>query len=187
MLNSSKSKKTPTIAHLTHSINSSGAGRAVSRIHQDMLRRGMQSILISGNSEGEHLLCNNVKEQSKTPFIRRLFEFIERKFGNFLVSTPQNFFSPSIIQFVGEKQLLQSLKDVDIVCIYWINGAFISPETIGKINKPIVWRLSDTWPFTGGCHYPGSCLGYEYSCESCPMLRRGPLDGYAARLLQRKD
>ncbi|MBW2067132.1 MAG: glycosyltransferase, partial [Deltaproteobacteria bacterium] len=39
-----------------------------------------------------------------------------------------------------------------------------------RLGKPVVWRLSDMWPFTGGCHYSGGCLRYEASCGRCPLL-----------------
>jgi hypothetical protein len=34
----------------------------------------------------------------------------------------------------------------------------------------VVWRLSDLWPFTGGCHYPGDCRRFEVECGCCPVL-----------------
>jgi glycosyltransferase involved in cell wall biosynthesis len=43
--------------------------------------------------------------------------------------------------------------DVDIVQLNWICNEFLSVEDIGRIKKPIVWRLSDMWPFCGAEHY----------------------------------
>ena len=34
----------------------------------------------------------------------------------------------------------------------------------------MIWRLSDKWPFTGGCHYSGDCKRYEDHCGNCPQL-----------------
>jgi len=37
-------------------------------------------------------------------------------------------------------------------------------------RKIIVWTLHDMNPFTGGCHYSGSCMRYMQSCGACPQL-----------------
>jgi len=69
-----------------------------------------------------------------------------------------------------------SIKDVieeinpDIVHLNWINGGFVSIKEIGKINKPIVWTLHDSWFFTGGCHIPNDCKRYMKCCGKCPNL-----------------
>jgi glycosyltransferase involved in cell wall biosynthesis len=34
-----------------------------------------------------------------------------------------------------------------------------------------VWTLHDYRPFTGGCHYPSGCNGYESGCAKCPQVR----------------
>ncbi len=64
-------------------------------------------------------------------------------------------------------------KDADIIHLHWINGGFLSLNSIRKIlnsSKPIVWTLHDMWLFTGGCHYAGQCIAYKTQCENCPML-----------------
>ena len=42
------------------------------------------------------------------------------------------------------------VKEADVVIAYWLNGSFVNPEQPGALQKPIIWRLSDAWPFTGG-------------------------------------
>ena len=39
-------------------------------------------------------------------------------------------------------------SDVDVVQLNWINN-LISLKEISKINKPLIWRFSDMWPFIG--------------------------------------
>jgi hypothetical protein len=43
-------------------------------------------------------------------------------------------------------------SDVDVVQLNWINN-LISLKEISKINKPLIWRFSDMWPFIGTEHY----------------------------------
>ena len=68
--------------------------------------------------------------------------------------------------FQSNEELLKS----DIISLYWVADSFISAKQIYSFNKPIVWRLSDVSPFTGGCHYPSDCIKYVNGCENCPRV-----------------
>jgi glycosyltransferase involved in cell wall biosynthesis len=35
----------------------------------------------------------------------------------------------------------------------------------------LFWTLYDTWPFTGGCHYPLDCGKYKNKCGFCPQIK----------------
>ncbi|MFC1704688.1 glycosyltransferase [Candidatus Omnitrophota bacterium] len=50
----------------------------------------------------------------------------------------------------------------------------------------MVWRFSDMWPFTGGCHYAGVCKGYEQQCGRCPQLGSERSTDLSYKVLQRK-
>jgi glycosyltransferase involved in cell wall biosynthesis len=66
------------------------------------------------------------------------------------------------------------LLAADIIQIHWINHGFLSLKnlkSIFKLNKPVIWHMHDFWPFTGGCHYPGTCSRYLKHCGLCPALR----------------
>ena len=60
--------------------------------------------------------------------------------------------------------------DFDIVHLHWVGGGFVPIQAVAGFRHPIVWTLHDSWAFTGGCHLPGACLGYQDSCGSCPQL-----------------
>jgi len=75
------------------------------------------------------------------------------------------------LQWLPEKHIRKIQKiNPDIVHLHWICRGFIKPETLSRLNKPIVWTLHDMWPFTGGCHYAKGCRGYEKQCGLCPQL-----------------
>lgn len=62
----------------------------------------------------------------------------------------------------------------DVILMYWVGQGFLSSSQIGalmKSGKPLVWRLSDMWAFTGGCHYSHGCRRYVQRCGGCPQLR----------------
>lgn len=66
------------------------------------------------------------------------------------------------------------IKNADILHSHWINGGFLSLndlDSLLKLNKPVVWTLHDMWPFTGGCHYPGSSEKFTSECGNCHFLK----------------
>tara|TARA_B100001971_G_C18205208_1_gene547132 strand:- start:393 stop:1532 length:1140 start_codon:yes stop_codon:yes gene_type:complete len=75
----------------------------------------------------------------------------------------------------------------DVLLLRWINGGFLRPEDFKEIKKPLIWVLSDVWPFTGGCHYPADCNRFEGECGHCPILRRSSENDWSKRLWQRKQ
>lgn len=58
----------------------------------------------------------------------------------------------------------------DLVHLHWLGDAFLGLSELRKFGAPVVWTLHDTWPFTGGCHYPADCTRYRDGCGSCPQL-----------------
>ena len=74
----------------------------------------------------------------------------------------------------------------DIVHVHWIGDGFVDVSEFAEFDRPIVWTLHDSWPFTGGCHYPGNCPRFERSCGCCPLLESEKVDDLSQRMLERK-
>lgn len=74
----------------------------------------------------------------------------------------------------------------DILHIHWINDGFINIGTLSQIQIPIVWTLHDAWAFTGGCHYPGSCVAYQEQCGDCLQLQSKKSDDLSRWVWKRK-
>lgn len=81
----------------------------------------------------------------------------------------------------------QDFSHFDVVCLYWIAGAFLRPESLKAIPVPIVWRLSDMWAFSGGCHYSGGCTRYQAQCGACPLLGSADVNDLSHSLWRRKE
>jgi glycosyltransferase involved in cell wall biosynthesis len=77
--------------------------------------------------------------------------------------------------------------DADVVHLHWVNYGFLSPEGIGALRAPVVWTMHDMWPFTGGCHYAGTCTRYTIGCGSCPILQSRSARDLSSSLWHRKD
>jgi glycosyltransferase involved in cell wall biosynthesis len=84
------------------------------------------------------------------------------------------------------------LKDVeaaDVIFLHWVPRGLLSIGDVGRLlqlGKPVIWRLSDMWPFTGGCHYSGDCDGFMRSCGRCPQLESRWRTDLSSLLLQWK-
>lgn len=75
----------------------------------------------------------------------------------------------------------------EIVHLHWINGGFLPINTLKTINKPIVWTLHDSWPFTGGCHIPYDCKNYKTGCGNCPQLGSNSNYDISKRVYNKKE
>jgi len=115
----------------------------------------------------------------------RVAEYLEARTGRALARDTSVFLSPARFGYLHPERFA-SVHEADVVAIYWVNGGFIAPESLMAINKPVVWRLSDVWPFTGGCHYPGSCKRFQNQCGDCPQLRQPEPKDATHRLWKRK-
>lgn len=171
------------LLHLSQTDDGAGAGKAAFRIHKSMLNMGYLSQMLVANKRTADPtvvgLNRGIISRS------RVCEWMETKIGQRLATDQTVFFSSaSCSQFNFANH--PDVKRADIICLYWVNGGFISPESLSSINKPIIWRLSDIWPFSGGCHYPGSCTNFVSNCGNCHQLKASGINDYSRRLWQRK-
>ena len=72
------------------------------------------------------------------------------------------------------------IKDADVINVHWISSMIDYPSFFKNIDKPIIWTLHDTNPFTGGCHYTFHCDHYLNDCANCIQLSE-KVRGFAAK------
>lgn len=174
------------VVHLCHNEAGSGAGRAAYRIHRSLLDLGCRSTMLVADKRTADETVHRTAQGPIAATFARLCEFAEARLVRRDVSPGAGHFTPARWGHF-RPAASEQVRSADIVCLYWITGAFIRPERLAGIDRPIVWRLSDTWAFTGGCHYPGSCERYVAQCGDCPQLARpGPRD-LSRRLWARKS
>lgn len=145
-----------------------GAARAASRLHLALLNEGIQSQMLVQLKSSEHssILAPTSKVEKLVNQIRSALD--QKRISKYSgVSSP---FSPCITPF---SNLLKRINEErpDIVHLHWVQSAFLNIRDLQKISTPIVWSLHDMWPFTGGCHYSGSCSRYTSQCGKCDVLR----------------
>ena len=144
-----------------------GAARSVVRLHHGLQDVGVEaSLVVQYKSSSE----NSVIGPST------VFERMVNFFRPYLDALPVLLYRsrldpPWSVSWLS-KNINKTLSNdvLDIVHLHWINYGFLSIRDIARIDKPIVWTLHDSWPFTGGCNLPGNCRRYQDSCGSCPQL-----------------
>jgi glycosyltransferase involved in cell wall biosynthesis len=61
-----------------------------------------------------------------------------------------------------------------VVHLHWVQGETLSIADMGRIQKPIVWKLHDMWAFCGAEHYTEEFRWREgYSCDIGPAYESG--------------
>lgn len=175
---------------LCSSDSSGGAAIASYRLHNALVHYGVETSMMV-----RHKLKNDVTIVSvhQPEFFRKKEihpRFVLEKlfFIPFEKTKKERFaFSTGIFGFPLHKQ--KEVLDADVIHLHWINGGFLSLnglEKITKLGKPIVWTLHDMWPFTGGCHYSGSCMNYKTGCGNCPMLKKPSSSDLSADVFKKK-
>lgn len=94
-------------------------------------------------------------------------------------------FSPALFPDRLAQQV--SKLNPDIIHLHWMGDGFLRLETLQRFNRPIVWTLHDSWPFTGGCHIPMDCTRYRESCGQCPTLGSNRENDFSRKIWQRKS
>ena len=75
------------------------------------------------------------------------------------------------VNWLPERKL-DRIRDIDpdVVHLNWVWRGTLSVRTIGRLDRPVVWRLPDMAALTGGCHYADGCDGFTERCGACPQL-----------------
>lgn len=153
------------VLHLLTS-EGSGAGRAALRLHTGLLKRHIDSSVLTLNKISDKFSV--AKPNKRISFIKlaqaRASEVIAKQYLGCQSTFSVNI-TPSLI--------LDNIKSIrpDIINFHWVGWEFFQIEDLKSVKVPIVWTLQDMWPMTGGCHYSADCDRYTKSCGACPQIR----------------
>ncbi len=156
------------VVHLSASDVKYGADRATYRLHRGLRSAGVDSLMLVGRKfSSDETVHRSAKSRFQMVLENRRFLLDQLPLRIYKNRLPGFFSTAWVPETVDSHPLIPSS---DIVNLHWICGGFLRPESIARMRKPIVWRLSDMWPFTGGCHYSGKCVRYQQECGCCPHL-----------------
>jgi glycosyltransferase involved in cell wall biosynthesis len=145
-----------------------GAGIAAVRLHEGLRREGIDSRFYFGTGapRGEALTQAFRRQGFVSDSVNRVIAGLRSRMeaGEGYVNNPR--------WWVKMNGLPESC---DVVHIHSLFGWLDLESVFHSIpaHTPIVWSLHDFEPITGGCIYPGECVGSESSCSQCPQLRGG--------------
>lgn len=186
----SKKKKIEEIdvLYLSSIVGHGGAFRAAHRIHQGLRTIGINSKLLTLNSNLGDIrnLSDNIhvaipEAQEKVGYHNDLKPL--EKYPQYKLSSHS--FTPGIAGTDINKYI--RYFNPKIVQIHWINAGYVTIEDLGKIKNKIVWRLADCWPLTGGCYYFGDCQRYMIGCGKCPKLGSEDDNDLSRKIWERKE
>ncbi len=157
-----------------------GAGVAALRLFRKLKERNADVKYLVGIKHGDNA---STMLHYKSDFYAKIRNFIE-----LLVLNKRNGKFPfSLCEFHFPLKLMLKYHKIDIVHLHWIGGGFISIKSLSKINKPIVWTMHDSWPFTGGCHIQYDCSNFKHKCGKCPQLKSLQESDLSRRMYNNKN
>lgn len=163
------------ILHLSASDTGGGAALSTYRIHKGLQRLGIDSRMLVQNKITSDVSVEKICPSASIPMrlrakIRRLARTSQYKPFSSRRRDPFQPFSDDRGEYEVDVSTVEPIPHV--VSLYWVGemldiGRFFSllPERL-----PVIWRLSDMNPFTGGCHYAWDCLRWTTACGACPEL-----------------
>jgi glycosyltransferase involved in cell wall biosynthesis len=151
------------IAHVNTYDISGGAARAAYRLHRGLLEECVDSAMFVRAKLGDDVTVRQVGSVAATL----------RAHANTAVAWPYRGRNEIFTTSPLPDRVIQTLTGwkPDVVNLHWIAEGFVSPRSLRAAKCPIVWTLHDTYPFTGGCHYPLECRRYTGKCGACRALK----------------
>jgi glycosyltransferase involved in cell wall biosynthesis len=151
-----------------------GAANAGLRLHQGLIEQGVSSkflVLNLAKRPSENLIQFNFPKEIPDKLISRLYlYYLERRNKKWLQGRSGDYEIFTFPQSAYDITTHPSFQEADIINLHWAADFLSFSSFFKKCKKKVVWTLHDMNPFTGGCHYSGSCIGYQTKCYSCPQL-----------------
>ncbi|WP_204103821.1 MULTISPECIES: glycosyltransferase [Spirulina sp. CCY15215] len=159
------------VVHLSAKDMGGGAPNATYRLHSELHRLGYDSTLFVLEKLRNDCSSETLGDRATQQFCPTRVD--QENAANLPLQTNtihNTLFSSDRSPYTTE--LLQQLPEAEIINLHWIAG-FVDYQTFfSKIPTltPIIWRLSDENPLTGGCHVDNFCDRFTQSCGMCPQL-----------------
>ena len=172
------------ILHLNTFDIEGGAARAAWRLHKGLQASGTTSRMLVQTKTSD----DSSVDERDCPFARELGKY--RPYAEILPlllhhGRPPTHWATEWLPTRINRQI--DAIGPDLIHLHWICRGFMSVADIGRLSKPVIWTLHDSWAFTGGCHVPGSCPLYRKKCGKCPQLNSAEEDDLSRWIWERKQ
>jgi glycosyltransferase involved in cell wall biosynthesis len=139
------------VLHISTSDGGGGAARAAYRLHSALCRAGVASVMRTADkTTDDPTVLGPVNSIERLAFQLKLR--VSQRL-NRLQRSPNRIFH-SVDWFPSRLDRFINASDADVVHLHWVHHNFLSIEAIGRIRKPVVWTLHDSWGFCGAEHHP---------------------------------
>ncbi len=152
------------VLHISTWDNAGGSGRAAYRLHKGLKKIGVDSRMLVG-----HKSLDDPDVRVLGGRLSRIDQFTGSLFdraGFHYLFYPSSLFIPG----------MRWVREADLIQVFNTHGGYFSHKTLVPLSrsKPVVWRLSDMWAFTGHCSYSYECERWKTGCGSCPHPEEYP-------------
>jgi len=143
------------ILHLSSSDVGAGAPRATLRLHEGLRRAGVDStVLVKKKLSGDPSIIDGVRPTTRPQRLwRRMTTDLDALPTRLLKTDNTAGLSPAWVPDTVPRTV--DAMPADIVHLHWICEGFLTPRSIAKLRKPLVWNSYDMWPICGAEHYAG--------------------------------
>lgn len=180
------------IVHVTTEDISGGAARAAHRLHTGLRKMGHDSSMLVANrrSKDPHVTAFDASMDWASRIRRRIRrEQVKRDFARYAASRPAGFeiFSDDRSEFGND--VVKHLPPCDVLNLHWI-ARYVDYEAFFSAapkRTPVVWRIADMNPITGGCHVDEGCGRFLTGCGACPQLGSNQSDDLSSQVWRRKQ
>jgi glycosyltransferase involved in cell wall biosynthesis len=168
------------ILHLSITDTVWGAARAAVRLHGGLRRLGHESkmLVLRHYSDDPDVLGMSLRAAGLPSRLRRRLRRgrIRRDWRRYLSSRPSDMGMFTDDRTEHGDALARQLPASDVITLHLVAGMLDHEGFFSTLPRlfpgvPLVWRLPEMSPFTGGCHYDGGCGKFTARCGACPQLR----------------
>ena len=174
------------ILHICETDLGGGAGIYAYRLHSALRSAGVDSTLLVSRkfSDDPHVLAVPATTAPFATTRRLLRERLETIPRWRYRRTTQGPFTT----LWATRSVLRAVRQCrpDVINLHWLGNGLFPVSALPDLDTPVVWTLHDMWPYTGGCHYSGTCTRHETTCGACPVLGSEQTRDLSTRLQERK-
>lgn len=151
------------ILHINQSDIGGGAAIAGYRLHQGLLKQGVESKLLVGTMQTDNPKVSLIPRRRRLE--NQLYRFTYR-LGFHTLNSVGCFDIPKHPFF----------QEASVINLHNLHSTGFSYLAIAKLtqHKPAIFTLHDMWSFTGHCAYSYDCDRWQIGCGHCPYLDTYP-------------
>ncbi|ULA65109.1 MAG: Glycosyl transferase group 1 [Nitrospira sp.] len=179
------------VVHVSTEDISGGAARAAYRLHTGLRMMGHDSsmLVVNRRSKDPHVTAFDASMDWASRIRRKIRrEQVRRDFARYAASRPAGIeiFSDDRSEFGSD--VAKHLPHCDVLNLHWV-ARYVDYEgffsTVPE-RTPVVWRIADMNPITGGCHVDEGCGRFLSGCGACPQLGSVQTDDLSSQVWRRK-